>query len=112
MRESGQGGQSGLAGLHGPGGRSLKGSGCRAVGTPEGLRPAQACCTQFSALSPAGTRSGAPCPGARSQARFHRKLPLRICGLVFFYEALFIWVRAVDKIVLLLLSLTVMAAVA
>lgn len=46
MRESGQGGQSGLAGLHGPGGRSLKGSGYRAVGTPEGLRPAQACCTQ------------------------------------------------------------------
>lgn len=38
-----------------------------------------------SALSPVGIRSGAPCPGARSQARFHRKLPLRICGLVFFF---------------------------
>lgn len=37
-----------------------------------------------SAPSPAGTWPGL-CPGARSQSGFHRKWPLRICGLGFYF---------------------------
>ena len=49
------------------------------------LSPAGTGSAGLCAVSPAGTGLGAPCPGAKSQSRFERKLPLRICGLVFFF---------------------------